>query len=117
MEIHFGENEQAHSRRARENGLVDLKTLARHTEDLLKATAHDVSDQAREARSRVTAALERAKVTCTVLQEQAVATAKAARRYTDLAIRAHPYDSIGVAFGVGLLMGVLVIRSNRHERE
>ena len=40
------------------------------------------------------------------LQEQTVAGAKA----TDRAIREHPYQSIGIAFGVGLLIGVLVNR-------
>jgi len=29
---------------------------------------------------------------------------------TDKVIREHPYESIGVAFGVGLLIGVLATR-------
>jgi ElaB/YqjD/DUF883 family membrane-anchored ribosome-binding protein len=31
-------------------------------------------------------------------------------RATDRVIREHPYQSIGVAFGIGLLIGVLVTR-------
>jgi ElaB/YqjD/DUF883 family membrane-anchored ribosome-binding protein len=44
------------------------------------------------------------------LQSQTVATAKAAAKKADVVIRDHPYESIGVAFGVGLLIGVLVAR-------
>jgi ElaB/YqjD/DUF883 family membrane-anchored ribosome-binding protein len=117
METYFGEIEQAHNRISRQRVLADLTTLTRDTEDLLKVTAHDVSDQARETRARITAALERAKATCSALHEQALATAKAAARKTDLVIRKHPYESIGVAFGVGLLVGVLVIRSNRPKEQ
>ena len=84
----------------------DLKTVARDTEELLKASAGEVSDKAREARARLAAAVERAKESCERLQEKAVAGAKA----TDKAIREHPYQSIGVAFGIGLLIGVLVTR-------
>lgn len=52
------------------------------------------------------ATLAKAKVTCHELEEKAVVSAKAA----DKVIRQHPYESIGVAFGVGLLIGVLVNR-------
>jgi ElaB/YqjD/DUF883 family membrane-anchored ribosome-binding protein len=84
----------------------DLKAIARDAEDLIKATAGEVSDKAKEARSRLMVALESAKERCEELQEKAVAGAKA----TDKVIRDHPYESIGVAFGVGLLIGVLVGR-------
>ena len=43
------------------------------------------------------------------LQEQTVAAAKAA----DEAVREHPYQAIGIAFGVGVLIGVLVARNRR----
>lgn len=110
METNYEAIEKAHSEIARERVMTDLQTLTRDAEDLLKATAGDVSDKAKEARSRVAAALERAKVTCVHLQEQTVATAKAAAKKADTVIRDHPYESIGVAFGVGLLIGVLVTR-------
>jgi ElaB/YqjD/DUF883 family membrane-anchored ribosome-binding protein len=117
METSFDAIAEAHSVIAQQRVMADLEILTRDTEDLLRATAHDLSDQDREARSRLAAALERAKATRAELQEQALATAKAAGRNTDLAIRAHPYVSIGVAFGVGLLIGVLVIRSHRNRRQ
>src|SRR4051812_32166937 len=110
METNFEELEQAHSRLARERVMADLKSLVRDSEDLLKATAGDVSEKAKEARTRVAAALERAKVSCDDLQEQTIASAKAAAKKADTMIRTHPYESIGVALGIGLLIGVLVAR-------
>jgi ElaB/YqjD/DUF883 family membrane-anchored ribosome-binding protein len=95
---------------ARQRVLADLQTLADHAEGLLQATAGDVGAQAQEARARVTAALERAKTTCGQMQEQMTVTAKAAAKKADTVIREHPYESIGVAFGVGLLLGVVFAR-------
>ena len=55
---------------------------------------------------RLSQTLESAKVACRRLEEKAIEGAKA----TDKVIREHPYQSIGVAFGIGLLIGVLVTR-------
>lgn len=87
----------------------DLKTVARDAEELMKATAGEVSEKAKHARERLAAALESAKASCKALQEKAVAGAKA----TDKVIREHPYPSIGIAFGIGLLIGVLAGRRVR----
>jgi len=95
---------------ARERVMADLKTLANDAEDLLKATAGDVSEKAREARARLGVALDRAKKSFHAAQVQTISSAKEAAKKADTVIRDHPYESIGVAFGVGLLIGVLVTR-------
>lgn len=84
----------------------DLKTLSRDAEDLVKATAGHAGEKVGELRAKLSSAIESAKGTCHRLEEKAIAGAKAA----DKTIREHPYESIGVAFGVGLLIGVLVGR-------
>lgn len=112
METYFGEIEEANSSVARERALADLKVLAQDAEALVKATAHDMSEKAKEARSRVTTALERAKSTISELQAQTVAGLKVAAQKTDKVVRDHPYESIGMAFGAGLLIGLLAMRSN-----
>jgi ElaB/YqjD/DUF883 family membrane-anchored ribosome-binding protein len=84
----------------------DLKLVMRDAEDLLKATAGEAGDRLKEVRSRLTSALESAKATCEQLQGKALEAAKA----TDHVIREHPYESTGIAFGIGLLIGVLVGR-------
>ena len=86
--------------------LTDLKRIVRNSEELLHTTKDVVGDKAEEVRERLMAALDATKRTCLQLEDKAVEGAKAA----DNAIREHPYQSIGVAFGVGLLIGVLVTR-------
>ncbi|HEX9045486.1 MAG TPA: DUF883 family protein [Verrucomicrobiae bacterium] len=86
--------------------MADLKVLSRDAEAVLQATAGQAGDKMHELRARLASTLESAKATCHRLEEKAVAGAKAA----DKTIREHPYESMGVAFGVGLLVGVLVAR-------
>ncbi len=90
----------------KEKLVSDLKTVAHDAEELIKATAGDMGEKAKVARARLAAALERAKATGRDLQEKAVAGARA----TDQCIRQHPYESIGVAFVLGLVVGLLAKR-------
>ena len=85
---------------------TDLKRVVRDSEELLQASAGVMGDKANEIRDRMAEALATAKATYRKLEDTAVADAKA----TDKIIREHPYESIGIAFGVGLLIGVLVAR-------
>lgn len=110
METFFPNSDEADSRLARERVMADLRALANDAEDLLKATAGDVSDKAKEAREKLAAGLEKAKSTYAHLQAQGIESAKAAAKKADATIRTHPYESIGVAFGVGLLLGALLRR-------
>ena len=86
--------------------VTDLKRIVQDSEELLHATKDAVGDKASEVRERLTGALDAAKRTCHRFEEKALDGAKAA----DRSIRDHPYQSIGVAFGVGLLIGALVTR-------
>jgi len=89
----------------------DLHAVIRDAEELLKVTGNQTGEHVSAVRSRLNSAMESAKATAHKVQEKAVAAAKA----TDQTIRAHPYESIGVAsgvaFGVGLLVGVLIMRN------
>ena len=60
-------------------------------------------------RAKLDSAIEKTKDVCEGLQEKTVAAAKTANR----AVRTHPYQASGIAFGLGLLVGVLVKRSWR----
>jgi ElaB/YqjD/DUF883 family membrane-anchored ribosome-binding protein len=86
--------------------LRDLKTVVRDGEELLRAGARDLSERGVAARERLAAALEVARDTQQRLQERAVSSAKA----TDRLVRDHPYESLGIAFGIGLLLGIMTNR-------
>lgn len=86
--------------------VADLKRVVEDSEHVLAASAGQVGEKCQDLREKLTETLERAKATCRKLEDRAVESAKA----TDKVIREHPYQSIGVAFGIGLLIGVLVTR-------
>ena len=74
----------------------------------MEATEHRDNEK-HELRAKLEATTEKAKEVCERLQEQTVVAAKAA----DEAVHEHPYQAIGIAFGVGLLFGVLAARRRR----
>jgi len=84
----------------------DLKTVTKDAEELLKTVSGDRANGSQDMRMRLSTAIDSAKATYRNLEEKTVAGAKA----TDKVIRSHPYESLGVAFGLGLLVGVLVTR-------
>jgi ElaB/YqjD/DUF883 family membrane-anchored ribosome-binding protein len=84
----------------------DLKSVTKDAEELLKTVSGEEGNGSHDMRMRLSSAIESAKATYHRLEEKAVAGAKA----TDKVIREHPYESLGVAFGLGLLVGVLVSR-------
>jgi ElaB/YqjD/DUF883 family membrane-anchored ribosome-binding protein len=88
---------------ANERLVKDLKAVVIDAEELMKATAGQAGEKLSEVRARLAAALESAKDTCDILGGK---TAEAARA-TDRCIRDHPYETVGVAFGLGLLLGFL----------
>jgi ElaB/YqjD/DUF883 family membrane-anchored ribosome-binding protein len=68
-----------------------------------------IESEKSQIRATLETAIERAKEACERLQDQTTAAAKAA----DRTIREKPYQAMGVAFGVGVLVGVLVMWSRR----
>jgi len=86
--------------------VADFKVVLNDAEAMLKATAGELGEKAREARARLATSLESARSGLHRVEEKAVAGARA----TDQLIREHPYQSLGVAFAAGLLIGVLVTR-------
>ena len=81
---------------------METRTRDLNTGDL-RETAENIGGRAREMGS---AALDKAQALYETAQNKAIAGAKA----TDRAIRENPYQALGIAFGVGLLIGFLVRR-------
>src|SRR5579862_8104416 len=84
----------------------DLKRVVHDSQDLLNSSAEAAGDSARLVRQRLADAVDSAKETYRKLEEKLGVGFDA----TDRIIRENPYQSIGVAFGIGLLIGVLVTR-------
>ena len=84
----------------------DFKVVCQDAEALARVTAGDLGDKVREARNRLNSSLESARHNFEHLQAQAAEKAKQA----DEVIRTHPYESVGIAFGVGVLLGTVLGR-------
>jgi ElaB/YqjD/DUF883 family membrane-anchored ribosome-binding protein len=84
----------------------DLRALAEDARALMEATADVAGEKVAEARKRLAAALDTARDMAGRARDQAVDYAKAA----DEVVHEHPYKAIGIAFGVGALIGCLAMR-------
>ncbi len=86
----------------------DLDSLADDAKALFAATAEVADEKVVEARKRLKAALENGKDVWSTVQTKAIEGVKA----TDETVRSHPYQFIGIAFGVGALVGFLAARKH-----
>lgn len=106
MEEHYHNMVPADPGPTREKLAEDLRLLVHDAEQLLKSGVNEAGEKAAELRARLQASLDNAKGTMKRLEDRAIAGARAA----DRVIRDHPYESLGIAFGIGLLVGVLINR-------
>jgi ElaB/YqjD/DUF883 family membrane-anchored ribosome-binding protein len=84
----------------------DVGRLADDARLLMAATADVAGEKVGEARKRLAAALDSTKEIAGRVRDKAVEGARAA----DETVRENPYQAIGIAFGVGALVGYLVSR-------
>jgi ElaB/YqjD/DUF883 family membrane-anchored ribosome-binding protein len=89
--------------------LEELRSLVTEAEKLMSDTAEQSEDAISALRSRFESAQERVSELYTGARKKVVAGAK----YTDEAIRENPYQSLAIALGAGLLVGVLLGRRSR----
>ena len=89
----------------------ETDTFAEEAGALLSTTGHTANGKIQAARQRLATALQQGKQVCCRVREKVVAGAKA----TDGAVRKHPYPALGIAVGVGALVGYLVrLRRSRN---
>ena len=81
----------------------DLRILVQDAEQLVKATGANIAEASKQ---ELLTALQRLQLRCDQIKQRAAAGARA----TDRLIRANPYRSLGVVFGAGILMGLLINR-------
>jgi ElaB/YqjD/DUF883 family membrane-anchored ribosome-binding protein len=94
----------------KEKLMGDLKLVIADAEELLKLTAGQVGDRAAEMRMRMQARMEQAKADLTTLQEMAVVRVKDAGKAADDYVHDNPWHAVGIAAGVGVLLGMLISR-------
>jgi len=88
----------------------DLRKVVHDTEALLRATEGQIGQKADDARRRVQAALDTARGRLKTMQDSTVDVGEEAVRATEKYVRENPWQAIGVAAGVGLVIGLLLSR-------
>ncbi len=96
--------------RATDRILDDLKRVVDDAEGLMRETASVAGDRAQDARARAAESVRQARVRLESMEEELVTRAKDAARDTDRYVRDNPWESVGIAAGVGLLLGLLIGR-------
>jgi ElaB/YqjD/DUF883 family membrane-anchored ribosome-binding protein len=91
--------------------LIDnVKTSLNDAEDLLREAASTTGDKAAELRERALATLKRTRETLYDVQDAVLERSRKAARATDDYVHDNPWQAIGIAGGVGLLVGLLIAR-------
>ncbi|TDF85664.1 YqjD family protein [Pseudomonas sp. H9] len=90
--------------------MADFQALVRDTEKLLEHTATLAGDQADELRSQIHDSLLRARETLQHTQDSVRERGEAALSATEDYVQSNPWQSIGIAAGVGFLIGLLANR-------
>jgi len=80
--------------------------VTQHARSLIAATSHLADEKIADARAKLSEVVENAQEAVEYVEERAVATAKR----TDEFIREKPYQAVGVAIGIGALLGYLFAR-------
>ena len=94
----------------KEQLINDFKVVVADAEALLKATAGQGGETMAAMRSKVEASLAAAKAKMTDAEAALVARAKVAAKATDEYVHVHPWQAIGIAASVGMLIGLLIGR-------
>ena len=94
----------------RDRVIADLRVVIADAEELLRLGAEQTGAAASEWRARVEARLADAKASLGDMQDAVLARAKAAGQAADTYVHENPWRAIGVAAGVGLLVGLLIGR-------
>lgn len=94
----------------KERLMADVNAVLADAEELLRQAAQASGEKAAELRSRAQAAISNAKVRLGDAEQRVVDQAKAAARSTDNWVHDHPWMAVGIAAGIGVLIGLVVNR-------
>ena len=88
----------------------DLKVVVADAEELLRATASQAGERAAVARERIERSLERAKVKLAEAESVITEQTREMAHATDQYVHENPWRAVGVAAGIGLIIGLLISR-------
>jgi len=94
----------------KERLMQDLRAVIADSEALLQTSTQDAEESLDGTKSQIQERLNNAKLNLKQLHEQALQRAEALGQDADQYVHAHPWQAMGLAGGVGLLLGLLMVR-------
>ena len=95
---------------ARDRLIADVKVLMADADEIVKAMASATGEKAVELADRLRVNMRNAKDKMADVQVVVADKAKVAARVTDDYVHDNPWQAVGIAAGVGLLLGLLIGR-------
>jgi ElaB/YqjD/DUF883 family membrane-anchored ribosome-binding protein len=89
---------------------ADLAAVMRDAEALINASADQGSEKVTEARAKIRESLHAAKMRLGEAEHAVRQRGEQAIHTTEEYVRANPWQAVGIAAGVGLVVGVLLAR-------
>ena len=94
----------------KEQLIQDFKVVVADAEALLKATAGQGGEVMASTRAKVLESLATAKAKMADAEQALMIRTRAAAKATDQYVHVHPWQSIGIAAAVGVVVGLLIGR-------
>ncbi|WP_263768326.1 DUF883 family protein [Propionivibrio soli] len=98
------------SNNSKQKLVSDMKVVVADAEEILRATAGVAGEKIGDLRERIGERLRDAKLRIADAEAVLVDRTKAAARATDDYVNDNPWRAVGIAAGVGLLIGIIIGR-------
>ena len=95
----------------RDKLVSDIKVLIEDAEELLKATANQAGEKVAAVRERIEQSLHEGKRSLAETESRLFDESKEAAKAADAYVRENPWTAVGMAAGIGLVLGLLIRRS------
>ncbi len=95
---------------SKEKLMQDMRVVVMDAEDLLRATAGQAGEKVAAARERIQENLAMAKERLVAAEHAVVEKTKLAAKVTDEYVHENPWKAVGLAAGVGVIVGMLIAR-------
>ena len=88
----------------------DLKIVIADAEEILRATADLAGEKVVELRGQISERLEDAKTRLIDVENELIGRTRAAAHDTDVYVKENPWQAVGIAASIGLLIGIFASR-------
>jgi ElaB/YqjD/DUF883 family membrane-anchored ribosome-binding protein len=88
----------------------DVRAMVDDAEALLRHAVRDAGEGYDDARSRLERSLKNARAELEGVEHAVLENARRAKQATNEYVHQHPWQSMGIGAGVGLLLGMLISR-------